>query len=78
MMVGVVNSEGQTNRMIKTDIDQTTDDLVVHTLQPQAQNSRDCDDPSIVHSSRLFRLSSMDNGVQHSLWSITRGCLLLR
>ena len=67
-MIGdVVNNEGQTNILIKTVIDQTTDDLNVHTLQLHAQNRRDCDNPSIAHLSRLFSLFSMDDGVQHSL-----------
>ena len=53
MMRGVVNNEGQTNRLIKTVIDQTDDDLNVHTLHLHTQNCRDCDNLSIIHSSRL-------------------------
>ena len=55
MMHGVVNSEGQTNRLIKTDIDQTNDDLNLHTFTATYTNSRDCDNPSIVHLSRLVQ-----------------------
>ena len=53
MMRGVVNGEGWMKRSIETNIDQTTDDLTVHTLQLHTQNSQDCDNLSIVHSSRL-------------------------
>ena len=53
MMRGVVSREGQMKRSIETNIDQTTDDLTVHTLQLHTQNSQDCDNLSIVHSSSL-------------------------
>ena len=63
MMRGVVSREGQMKRSIETNIDQTTDDLTVHTLQLHTQNSQDCDNQSIAHLSRLFSLFSMDDGV---------------